>query len=123
MVELNSKTGKLISDTPSLTTITTSLGEGVFVIKGPGYYYMFASRGRCCAGMRSNYQIVIGRSKNVVGPYLTKEGKSWVDNNYTLFLEGDSTAPGKGHNGFLQKVILHLSFIMHTHVLQTVLRS
>lgn len=100
MVELNSKTGKLISDTPSLTTITTSLGEGVFVIKGPGYYYMFASRGRCCAGMRSNYQIVIGRSKNVVGPYLTKEGKSWVDNNYTLFLEGDSTAPGKGHNGF-----------------------
>jgi arabinan endo-1,5-alpha-L-arabinosidase len=50
--------------------------------------------------MNSNYQIVFGRSLNVKGPYLNKEGKSWVDNNYSLFLAGDSTAPGKGHNGF-----------------------
>lgn len=100
MVQLDPVTGKLMSDPPSSTTITTSLGEGSFVIKGPGYYYIFASRGRCCAGMRSTYQIVIGRSKNIGGPYLSKEGKSWAENNYTLFLEGDSTAPGKGHNGF-----------------------
>jgi arabinan endo-1,5-alpha-L-arabinosidase len=100
MVELDRKTGKSKTDPPQLFTITTSLGEGSFLIKGPEYYYLFASRGRCCAGMQSTYQIVVGRSKNVTGPYLNKEGKSWVDNNYTLFLAGDSTAPGKGHNGF-----------------------
>ena len=50
--------------------------------------------------MQSTYQIVMGRSKNIEGPYLNKEGKSWVDNHYSLFLAGDSTAPGKGHNGF-----------------------
>lgn len=99
-VELNPSTGKLLKDPPQITTITTSLGEGVFVIKGPEYYYIFASRGRCCSGLQSTYQMVIGRSKNITGPYLNKEGKSWVDNNYSLFLAGDSTEPGRGHNGF-----------------------
>lgn len=100
MVELDRKTGKLKTDPPHLYTITTSLGEGAFIIKGPDYYYLFASRGRCCAGMSSTYQVVMGRSKAVTGPYLNKEGKSWVENDYSLFLAGDSTAPGKGHNGF-----------------------
>ncbi len=100
LVELDRKTGKLKSQTPQLYTITTALGEGSFIIKGPDYYYVFASRGRCCAGMQSTYQVVMGRSKNVTGPYLNKEGKSWVDNSYSILLAGDSTAPGKGHNGF-----------------------
>jgi len=100
MVELDRKTGRLKKDPSRIFTITTSLGEGSFIIKGSEYYYIFASRGRCCSGMQSTYQIVMGRAKTITGPYLNKEGKSWVDNNYTLFLAGDSTAPGKGHNGF-----------------------
>ncbi|MGC4235807.1 MAG: arabinan endo-1,5-alpha-L-arabinosidase [Niabella sp.] len=100
MTELNRKTGQLKTNPPQLITLTTSLGEGAFIIKGPKYYYIFASRGRCCAGMSSTYQIVMGRSEKVTGPYLDKEGKSWVENNYSVFLAGDSTAPGKGHNGF-----------------------
>ncbi|MEO5637034.1 MAG: arabinan endo-1,5-alpha-L-arabinosidase [Chitinophagaceae bacterium] len=100
LVELDYKTGKLKKDPPDITTITTVLGEGSFIIKGPIYYYVFASRGRCCAGDSSTYQIVTGRSTNVKGPYVNKEGESWVDNKYTLFLAGDSTEHGRGHNGF-----------------------
>lgn len=100
LVELNDKTGKLKKDPPELTTLTTSLGEGAFIIKDPNYYYLFASRGKCCAGNNSTYQVVMGRSKNITGPYLNKEGESWVDNKYSLFLAGDSTEPGRGHNGF-----------------------
>lgn len=100
MAELNRKTGKLKKDPPQLVTLTTSLGEGVFVLKGPEYYYIFASRGKCCAGMESTYQVVTGRSKTLKGPYLDKEGKSWVENKYSVFLAGDSTEPGRGHNGF-----------------------
>ena len=100
MVELNPATGKLHNDTPSLTTLTTSLGEGVFLIKGHGYYYIFASRGKCCKGVESTYQVVIGRSENIEGPYLTKDGKSWANNDYSVFLAGDYDEPGRGHNGF-----------------------
>ncbi len=100
MVELNPTTGKLFNDKPKLITLTTSLGEGVFILKGAGYYYIFASRGRCCAGVNSTYQVVMGRSENLEGPYLNKEGKSWVDNHYSLLLAGDKEEPGRGHNGF-----------------------
>ncbi len=101
MVELNPKTGMLLEDTnPKLIALTTSLGEGVFLLKDADYYYIFASRGRCCAGKESTYQIVMGRSESIEGPYLTKDNKSWQENNYSLLLAGDSTEPGRGHNGF-----------------------
>lgn len=101
LTELNAVTGKLLSeDSTTRTVLTTSLGEGEFIIKGPKYYYLFASRGICCKGMQSNYQMVMGRSSTIKGPYLNKEGQSWVDNKYSLFLAGDSTEPGRGHNGF-----------------------
>lgn len=100
LVELDYKSGKLKIDKPELTTITTALGEGAFLIKDAYYYYIFASRGRCCAGNNSTYQIVIGRSKNIKGSYLNKQGESWVDNKYSVFLAGDSAEPGRGHNVF-----------------------
>lgn len=100
LVELNPETGKLFNENPEVTVITKALGEGVFVIKDSGWYYIFASRGRCCAGLESTYQVVMGRSKNVKGPYLNKNGERWVDNEYTLFMAGDYEEPGKGHNGF-----------------------
>jgi len=42
----------------------------------------------------------MGRSRKIEGPYLNKKGESWVDNHYTLFLEGNYDEPGRGHNGF-----------------------
>ena len=100
LVELNPKTGKLFTEKPNLTVITTNLGEGSYIIKGPKYYYIFASRGKCCAALQSTYQIVIGRSKSIKGPYLNKQGESWVDNKYSVFLAGNYDEPGRGHNGF-----------------------
>ncbi len=99
-VELNPKTGKLLTNPPKITRITPSLGEGVFVIKGPQYYYIVASRGRCCSGMESTYNIVMGRAKQVAGPYLNREGQSWVNDQSSQLLKGDASEPGRGHNGF-----------------------
>ncbi|HEX8326507.1 MAG TPA: arabinan endo-1,5-alpha-L-arabinosidase [Hymenobacter sp.] len=99
-VEVDHKTGKLKSAAPALSTITPALGEGVFVLKGPTYYYIFASRGICCKGNESNYQVVMGRAASVTGPYLNKAGESWLNNKYTVLLAGNEAEPGRGHNGF-----------------------
>ncbi|MEO7576917.1 MAG: arabinan endo-1,5-alpha-L-arabinosidase [Massilia sp.] len=99
MVELDRKTGKPASATPKLTVLTRSLGEGVFLVKDPDYYYIFASRGICCKGADSTYEVVIGRSKTITGPYLSKDGGSWVDDKYSVLLAGDASEPGRGHNG------------------------
>jgi len=100
--QLNPATGKLLDETNAgVTVLTTSLGEGVFLLKSKdGYYYLFASRGKCCAGLESTYQVVMGRSRNIRGPYLSKTGESWVNNRYSLLMAGDYSEPGRGHNGF-----------------------
>lgn len=100
MVQLDVNTGKLLNDKPEIITLTTALGEGSYLIKGPEYYYLFASRGRCCAGNESTYQIIMGRSKKITGPYVNKKGESLIDNKYSVFLAGDYNEPGRGHNGF-----------------------
>ncbi len=100
LVQLDAKTGKLQNEHPPLITVTPSLGEGSYIIKGPQYYYIFASRGICCKGIQSTYQVVMGRSEKIEGPYLNKQGQSWLNNQYTVFLEGNYDEPGRGHNGF-----------------------
>ena len=35
-----------------------------------GWYYLLGTHGTCCDGVNSTYNIVVGRSKSVEGPYL-----------------------------------------------------
>jgi arabinan endo-1,5-alpha-L-arabinosidase len=42
--------------------------------------------------------MIIGRSKNVTGPYLDKEGLSMAKGGGTIILKGDSLWYGVGHN-------------------------
>lgn len=67
----------------------TNAIEAPFIMKHGDYYYLFASWDYCCRGIKSNYRVVIGRSKNVSGPYLDKEGRDMRDGGGTLILEGD----------------------------------
>ena len=48
--------------------------EGPFIFKKGDYYYQFVSWGLCCRGADSTYHMVVGRSKDVRGPYLDKTG-------------------------------------------------
>ena len=58
--------------------------EGTYIHKKNGYYYLFASTGTCCEGLKSTYQTVVGRSSSLWGPYLDKQGRSMLDNNLSL---------------------------------------
>lgn len=42
--------------------------------------------------------MIVGRSKNIKGPYIDKEGKSMASAGGTLLLEGDKNWYGVGHN-------------------------
>ena len=102
LIQLDPATGKALGGTPKPTVITTSLGEGSDIIKHNGYYYVFASRGKCCAGLDSTYQVVMGRSKTVTGPYVGMNGEQWTSNKYTVFLTGDGNHPGVGGQSFFR---------------------
>lgn len=71
--------------------------EGAYIYKRGNYYYFFASVGSCCNGINSTYQLVVGRSPNLKGPYINKSGNALLDGNYTVIISGNSTFAGPGH--------------------------
>jgi len=72
--------------------------EAPFIFHKNGYYYLFLSWDRCCIGVKSNYKIVIGRSKDITGPYVDKEGRNLAEGGGTILLQGNPKWPGVGHN-------------------------
>lgn len=73
--------------------------EAPFIFKKGDYYYLFASWGLCCKGANSTYHLVVGRSKNAIGPYLDKTGKDMNDGGGSLLINGNKNWVGLGHNG------------------------
>lgn len=79
--------------------------EAPFLIDHGGYYWLMASYDYCCKGVNSTYYTVIGRSKDIEGPYLGKDGSAMMRGGGTIFLRADLTEKqrfrGLGHAGWL----------------------
>ncbi len=72
--------------------------EAPFIFHKGDYYYLFVSWGLCCRGKDSTYRLMIGRSKDLIGPYLDKDGKDMAAGGGSLLLGGNPAWPGLGHN-------------------------
>jgi arabinan endo-1,5-alpha-L-arabinosidase len=74
--------------------------EAVFIIQRAAYYYLFASFDFCCRGADSSYYTVVGRSKDILGPYVDQKGKPMLEGGGTLVLAAGAGEPrwrGPGH--------------------------
>src|SRR3984957_3468013 len=102
MVQLNPATGLRIStNSPTYQLAYNSSIEASYIFRRGGYYYLFANWGSCCSGVDSTYNIRMGRSTNVTGPYLDENGVSMVNNGGTVFQEATGKFTGPGHVGIL----------------------
>lgn len=72
--------------------------EAPFIFKKDTLYYLFVSWDYCCRGENSTYKVVVGRSNQITGPYLDKEGTSMAEGGGSLVIEGDERWAGVGHN-------------------------
>lgn len=66
-----------------------------------GYYYLFTSFDTCCKGVDSTYKIMVGRSENVAGPYVDRDGKAMLQGGALLVLQGTGRWHGPGHNAVI----------------------
>jgi arabinan endo-1,5-alpha-L-arabinosidase len=73
--------------------------EGPFLFRHGDSYYLFASIGFCCRGKNSTYRVVVGRAKQITGPYLDKEGRDMANGGGTALIGENPAWAGWGGNG------------------------
>lgn len=103
LTELNPATG-LRADTnvaPYHLAWNDSI-EATCLMRHDQYYYLFVDWGQCCEGTNSTYEVRLGRSQKITGPYLDKAGNDMAAGGGSLFLAKDTRFFGPGHIGILQ---------------------
>jgi arabinan endo-1,5-alpha-L-arabinosidase len=111
ITELDPETGLLLDDgdvpdtseaSERFVRIADDPEEGIeaaTIFEDDGWYYLFANKGQCCRGSRSSYYVVMGRSRDIMGPYVDDSGADMVDGGGRLFLRGQGRHRGPGHVG------------------------
>lgn len=75
--------------------------EAPFIIRHEGFYYLFVSWDLCCRGVKSTYRTMVGRSKQVTGPYVDKDGKALSQGGGSPFLSANESWFGPGGESLL----------------------
>jgi len=70
--------------------------EAPFIVHHGPYYYLFVSFDLCCRGTKSTYKIMVGRSREVTGPYTDEHGMPMLEGGGTPVLAGNDRWLGPG---------------------------
>ncbi|KQN27450.1 ABC transporter substrate-binding protein [Sphingomonas sp. Leaf34] len=111
LARLDPATGKLaVPGAPLIPIARRAPGpntaiEASFIVDHGGWYWLVASFDHCCRGAKSDYHLVIGRSRAITGPYVDRAGVAMRDGGGTVLLQADAAGKdrfrGPGHAGFL----------------------
>jgi arabinan endo-1,5-alpha-L-arabinosidase len=66
-----------------------------------GWYYLLATHGSCCAGANSSYNIRVGRSREVTGPFIDNMGIDMLQGGGKLLIGASDRVVGPGHFGLI----------------------
>lgn len=75
--------------------------EGPYIVRRGGFYYLFVSFDLCCQGVESTYNVRVGRSEDVTGPYVDRDGIPMLQGGGTLVMSGYGQVRGPGHASVL----------------------
>ena len=98
LVELDAQTGlRKMGDSPLYSLAYNKSIEAACLCRHGAHYYLFVNWGLCCRGTNSTYEIRVGRSDKVMGPYLDDQGNNLRNGGGTLFLASAGKRSGPGH--------------------------
>ena len=119
MRKLDRKTGKLSADDTKVYSLASRYRpehydpakpnlppdyqaiEAPFIVRHGDYYYLFVSYDLCCRGTKSTYHTLVGRSKEVIGPFLDVAGKKMSEGGATPLLDANQKWLGPGGESIL----------------------
>ncbi len=100
VTQLDPKTGLALRPNELGAAIATAReSEASDLIFHGGFYYLFVNHNSCCKRQQSEYNIRVGRSKVITGPYLDKHGAVMAKGGGSLFLAAHDHRIGPGHFG------------------------
>jgi arabinan endo-1,5-alpha-L-arabinosidase len=70
--------------------------EAPFVFQHGGFYYLFVSFDLCCRGVKSTYRTMVGRSRNVTGPYVDRDQQPMLTGGGSPLLTANGKWLGPG---------------------------
>ena len=104
IMQLDPSTGKRITPDSPIYRVSnngpvffSNTEEGSCLYQHGGNYYLFVNFGGCCASVNSTYNIRVGRSTTVTGPYYDKNNNNMTNGGGTMVLESTARYIGPGH--------------------------
>ena len=99
IVELDPGTGKRIAGNQPVNIAIDC--EATAMMYRNGWYYLLGTHGTCCDGANSTYNIVVGRSRKVTGPYVDNMGVDMLRGGGKFIVGASGHVVGPGHFGRL----------------------
>jgi arabinan endo-1,5-alpha-L-arabinosidase len=108
MIKLDYETGKQSTNDDTIYDIASRAVhpraiEAPFIIYHDEYYYLFVSFDQCCNGISSTYNVRVGRSETITGPYVDRDGVDMMEDGGTQILYKMGRYRGPGHNAILRE--------------------
>lgn len=97
LIELDPKTGKRVEGNKAIDIAIDC--EATDLMYNDGWYYLLGTHGTCCDGANSTYNIVVGRSRKVTGPYLDNMGRDMLKGGGKMVVAAGGRVTGPGHFG------------------------
>lgn len=97
LVELDPKTGHRVKGNKEINIAIDC--EATALMYRDGWYYLLGTHGTCCDGANSTYNIVVGRSRKVTGPYIDNMGRDMLEGGGKMVVAAGGRVTGPGHFG------------------------
>ena len=103
MIKLNRETGKQSSEDLTVYDLAARRRrpravEAPFIIYRGELYDLFVSFDQCCRGVDSTYNVRVGRSNAITGPYHDRAGLDMMNDGGTQITFASDRYRGPGHN-------------------------
>ncbi|MDY0957587.1 family 43 glycosylhydrolase [Sphingomonas sp. CFBP8993] len=99
IVELDPATGRRMAGNRPVDIAIDM--EATALMHRDGWYYLLGTHGTCCDGPNSTYNIRVGRSRSVLGPYVDAMGVPLLKGGGKLVVSAGGRAMGPGHFGLI----------------------
>lgn len=102
LTELDPQTGlRATTNSPIYHLAWNHSIEASCLTRHDKFYYLFVNWGECCKGTNSTYEVRVGRSETVTGPYRDQNGNDLATGGGSPFLQSAGRFIGPGHIGIV----------------------